>query len=413
MILRKIPIGQTVSSLALMGLLAATLTSSLYAKGTDVRFQATVNAIDATSETDATVTVQVEGFEIPIIVNSDTEIELAGEEVGLAGLSVGDFIKIAAFFSPEGITAEEMSILDGSEGEFRLRGRITAAGDVTGGTLITVISVPVLVTDDTIIERRGSDEPITRSDLLPDMLADARGIFVDPDLVARALIIGSRGSDRIKVELDGTISALGDTMIMVDTDGGGSVPVLITDDTKVHGDLIEGQFVEVKGTLEEVEAELKVVAFLIKVDEDGDGDADDDHRGGGEGEPLKTRRGIRLEPAEGVELEGEVETEFLETPGGQQIQELEIALHRTERDAVFHLLVYIEDTAFDFGMIQANDGGRVKVKFRSHGAGQTPDIRSLLPVDATVADITKVEVVEVLDEDVIVVLTGVFEEAIP
>ena len=182
-------------NLALIALILVAPSVPGFAKGSDVRFRATVVSVSQTSETDGTVTVRLQGFEVPIIVNGDTEIESFGDEVGLAGLTAGVFIKVAGFFSSDGITAEEIDILDISEGEFRLRGTISTTGPVSGGTLITLLGVDVLVNEDTAIERRGPDDGITADDLAEGMVADARGIFDDGQLVATRLKIGNRDSE--------------------------------------------------------------------------------------------------------------------------------------------------------------------------------------------------------------------------
>ena len=83
-----------------------------FGKGSSVRFRATVVRVDQTSDTEATVTVKLQSFDVGILVNADTEIESHGDEVGIEGLSAGTFVKIAAFFSGDGIVAEEIDILD-------------------------------------------------------------------------------------------------------------------------------------------------------------------------------------------------------------------------------------------------------------------------------------------------------------
>lgn len=394
--------------------LSVAFSASALAKGSDVSFRGTVDSVTQTSDTEATVTIRLQNFNVEVLVNGDTEIESDGDDVGLAGLTAGTYIKISGFFSTDGITAEEIDILDTNEGQFRLRGLITAAGPVTGGTLITLLGVDVLVNDDTVIERRGSDVEITADELVAGMMADAAGLFDDPDLIATRLKIGDRESDAVKVEFEGTIDSISDTMLTVDTDGGGSAVVLLTDSTRIIGELVLGTFVEVRGTLNE---DLAVVDAVIKVDEDGDGDADDDHGGDDDDHGPRDRgheddgrglmrRSTRLEAADDVSLEGEVQTEFLETPSGQGTQELEVSFHGAERRAEFQVRVtFASGAVVDFGIVEANGGGRVKVKFRSNGGGQTPNVLGLLPDGETVKDIQRVEI---LDDEGNVLMTATF-----
>ena len=378
-------------------------TSNLMAKGSDIRFRATVVRVDQTSATEATVTVKLQSFDVGILVNADTEIESHGDEVGLEGLTAGAFVKIAGFFSDAGIVAEEIDILDTVDGQFRLRGTISAAGPVSGGTLITLLGVDVVVNEDTAISRRGPDEGVTAGDLAAGMVADVHGIFDDPQLVATRLKVGNRESEGIVVEFEGTISAIDGSTLQVDTEAGGSAAVVVTDSTRVKGDLEVGKFVELKGTLNEA---LAVVATIVNVDDDGDGDADDDNPDKEEGEPRKARRGIRLLAAEGSSLEGQVETEFLETVGGPVIQELEIAFHNADRTQEFQVRVeFASGEIVDFGTVRANGGGRVKVKFRTNGGRIDVSLNSLLPGDETVQEIVRVEI---LDGEGNVVLSGTF-----
>ena len=108
-------------SLVFIVLMSLMSSVSLVAKGSSVRFRATVVAVEQTSEIEGTVIVRLQSFNVPVVVNGDTEIESSGDEVGLEGLRAGAFVKISGFFSPDGITAEEIDILDTSEGQFRLR----------------------------------------------------------------------------------------------------------------------------------------------------------------------------------------------------------------------------------------------------------------------------------------------------
>ena len=377
---------------------------SAAAKGSDIRFRATVVRVDETADGGATVTVRLQGFDVGILANADTEVESNGDEVGLNGLSAGTFVKIAGFFSADGIVAEEIDILDTVEGQFRLRGVISAVGLVSGGTVITLLGVDVLVIEETALRQRGPAGELSAVDLASGMVADARGILDDSQLVATHLKIGNRESDGVIVEFEGTISSISGGTLLVDTEAGGGAAVVVSDDTRVKGVLEVGKFVEVKGTLNQ---SLAVEASVIKVDDDGDGDADDDNPDKEEGDRRKSRSGVRLVATEGGSLDGEVETEFLETPGGPVIQELEIAFHNSVRNAQFSLSVTFsgDNGAVDFGSVTANGGGRVKVRFRTNGGGNDRDLTSLLPSGRSVRDISRVEI---RDSEGNIVLTGTF-----
>ena len=268
----------------------------------------------------------------------------------------------------------------------------------SGDILITLLGVDVLVNDDTAISRRGPDEGVTAADLAAGMVADVRGVYDEPQLIATRLKVGNRESEGVVVEFEGVISAMEDSTLQVDTEGVGAAAVVVTDETRVRGTLEVGKFVEVKGALNEA---LAVVAEEIKVDKDGDGDADDDHREGDE-ERSKTRHEIRLRGESS--LEGEVEIQFFREGNGFQ-QRFEVEFHNAEPNATYSIRVFIGDDALDVGTVRASGGGRVKVRFRTHGAGEDRNIGLLLPDDHTIQDITRVEII---DAEGNVVLTGTF-----
>ena len=301
-------------------------------------------------------------------------------------------------YSGDGPVAEEIDILDTVDGQFRLRGTITAAGPVSGGILITLLGVDVLVIDDTAVSRRGPDEGVMAYDLAAGMVADVQGIYDEPQLIATRLKVGNRESEGIVVEFEGIISAMEGSILQVDTEGGGPAAVVVTDETRVRGTLEVGKFIEVKGTLNEA---LAVVAAEIKVDYDGDRDADNDHREVDE-ERSKTRREIRLRGESS--LEGEAEIRFFREGDGF-LQRFEVEFHNAEPNATYGVRVFIGDDALDFGTVRANVGGRVKVRFRTDGEGEERNIGLLLPEDRTVQDITRVEII---DAEGNVVLTGMF-----
>src|SRR5262245_49540389 len=110
-----------------------------FPKGSDVQFHGTVSRVDLATAATASITLRVMGFDVPVRVTTDTEVESHGDDVGLSDVQVGDFVKISGFFANSGITAREITILDRGDGEFRLRGLITAVVPVSNGTQITVL----------------------------------------------------------------------------------------------------------------------------------------------------------------------------------------------------------------------------------------------------------------------------------
>ena len=91
------------------------------AAGSEINFNSAISAIDQTDADEGTVTVSVYGFEIIVAVNPGTNIEAAGEQISIAELAIGDIVRIDAFFSDEGITADEIRVLEAQFEQFRIR----------------------------------------------------------------------------------------------------------------------------------------------------------------------------------------------------------------------------------------------------------------------------------------------------
>jgi hypothetical protein len=358
------------------------LSSSIaYGKGADLSFRGTVKKIETTTSATGTVTLHLVGFDIPVKVVAETDIESHGDDVGLAGLSVGDFVKVSGFFSTSGIVAQEIQILDEEKGEFRLRGDISKVTTATVGTTITVLGVDVLVNANTKIERRGPAGGFTASDLVVGMQVDVSGNEEENKLVAKRVKVGNRDSDVVRVRFEGKIDSIKDANFFVDTDGGGMVEVITNSSTKIIGTLAVGKTVDVRGTLN---SDLKVVAETVKVD--GEGEDDRDNKGN------KTHKEIRLSPATAADAaRGSAEIEY-ELEDGKLEQEFEVEIEKAQPNKDYKIRVEISTAAVDFGALTTDSRGRGKVKFGSHPKGQERDINKLLPSGKDVRNFTKVQI---------------------
>ena len=103
-----------------------------FGKGTEVKFHGTVTKVEVITTVTGNVTVHIVGFDVVVKVTADTDIVQHGDKVGLAGLKVNDFVKVDGSFSSSGILADEIQILDDTQGTFRLRGPITAVSTGAG-----------------------------------------------------------------------------------------------------------------------------------------------------------------------------------------------------------------------------------------------------------------------------------------
>src|SRR5438093_5556685 len=354
------------------------------AKGTDVRFHGTVTKVDETTTTTGTVTVRVIGFDVPVKVTSDSDVVLHGDKVGLAGIEVNDFVNVDGFFSSSGIEADEIQILDDARGEFRLRGPITAVATSAAGTTITVLGVAVLVDADTRLERRGPEGGITVADLKTGVPVDTAGTQEEGVLVATRVKVGNRDEDAVRVQFDGKIASNNSGRLQVQTEGGGTAIVLVTNSTVVKGTLAAGKEIKVKGTLN---AQLEVAADRIIVE-------GQEGQGGHEGE-AHLRKAVNLLPlSSGIDLRGEANVEYGKKGEGSVEQRLAVEIRKAEPGKEYRILVTFGSAGVvDFGPIVADARGNAGVRFSSNPRGKERDLKPLLQTH-TVRDITRLQIAD-------------------
>jgi len=372
-------------------LLAMSFVTPGFAKGNDVEFHGTVVSLSmqstTTTATQGTLILRVMGLQVPVRLTSDTEIEAHGDEVGRDGISVGDFVKISGFFTNGSIVAREVEVLDRGEGEFRLRGPITAVGFAPGGTVITVLGIGVLVDSDTKIERRGSNLGLNASNLAVAMFVDARGHREEGQMVARRIKVGFREDDAIRVDFAGKLTAVAIGRLMVDTEGGSSAAVLIANNTVVVGLPAVGKFVEVRGTLN---SSLEVVAARVVVKNSRDDDRNDDDDDNDD-EFKKAVELVRV-VSNVSSLRGGAEVE-VKREDGRLEQEFELEIRNAQPNAVYGIRVEVASLGLiDFGTLRTNNDGRAEVKFSTRPRETRRDLRPLLPQGKTVRDFVSVQI---------------------
>ena len=353
-------------------------------KGSDVQFHGTVTRVDLTTA-NSSITLRVMGFDVVVRVNSDTEVESLGDEADLSDIKVADFVKVSGFFMNSGITAKEITIVDRGDGEFRLRGAISAIRQVTGGTMITVLGIDLLVNADTKLERRGPDAGFTVANLAVTQNVDARGFHRDTQFIATRVKVGDRDDDAIRVDFEGKITAVATGRLTVDTEGGSTAIVLISANTVVTGTPGVGKFVEVHGTLN---SSLEVVATRVRVKLNRDDD-DDPPR------PLtKFDKKISLLPVGTVSsVRGEAEVN-LEEKGSEVEQELEIDFKHALANTDYTVRIEVAGSGpISLGTTRTNREGEAELKLKSPPRSGQPNLATILPAGKTVRDITKVQIV--------------------
>jgi hypothetical protein len=324
------------------------------------------------------------GFDLSIRITTNTEIALAGDIVGLKGVSPGDFVKVSGFFTATGIVAQDLEILDDTSGEFRLRGSIIALGTVAAGKTITVLGNAILLDASTTIERRGSTGNLSGSDLATGMHVDARGIIRNGQLVARRVKVGSRAEDPARVEFDGLIVSNQGGRLLLDTLGGGLAVARVTDSTQTRGSLTAGQTITVKGIFN---PQLEVVAESIAPQ--GDEEGIDDRTTGG----ALVRKEATLSPTvAGIDFSGKSEIMFLQSGTATQ-QQFSVTIARAIANNSYRILVNISSgDQLDFGFVETDRQGNASVTWSSNPKDGEQDIKSALPSGGDVRNFSRVMV---------------------
>ncbi len=375
-------------------LLLSLVSSVVFAKGSELGFRATVAEVNQSPEGDSSVTVSVfsdsTGFDFTILVNANTKIESSGNPIALSELEIGDFIRVRAFFSAAGIVAEDIDLLDGRIGQFRLRGLIDNTTAVDDGTLLEILGVSVLANANTLIRDRSQDTTKSADSLAVGDLVDAKGRVVDNVFTAKRIIVGKRREGH--VEFDGAITQInGGTIIVTTRRSGASLTVIINDSTSVRGNLVMDALVEVEGFLNQ---QLQVIADEIKVDTNGNGDAGDDDQGRDDDDDrndTEIAREVSLSNiAANAGIEGKAKFKHKLEDNGTQ-QELEIEIEDAPAETTYGILVDFGDGGVDFGSMTTSNLGRAEVEFESSpGANQT-QINNLIPSGKDVRDIQQVQ----------------------
>jgi hypothetical protein len=383
-------------------LLLASVSVSGLAKGPELKFTSVVTAVTQTDPASGTVEISIRALDLPILVNSDTEIEYQSEQVGLGELSSGDLVKIRAFFSDEGMTADEIEILETRFQQFRLSGAITALDTVGADTFIVVTGVEVRADASTLIVPRNEGDALTLATLQTGDEISVNGRLEDGMLQARQLFVGSR--DHGEIEFDGTVLAVAGDQVTVEVLAGVTVEVLITGNTRVRGNVTAGAYVEIEGYFDPA---LVLIARSLAVDNDGDQDADDDSsdddgNGGNDANDTEIGAEITLQ-AVNSSLSGKAEVRFRERSGVVD-QKFEVEIEDAAPGITYSMLVYFGSQSVDFGTLTTNQFGEASVEFEIDDNISDRDLAPYLPAGMDVLDIDAVEILA----DGVVVLTGSF-----
>jgi len=376
--------------IALCGLLPAIG----FSRGADVTFRGAVTRVQQSDAQHGIAHVRLEQVDLPVVINAETDIEDAGDAAALSGLAVGDFVKISGYYSSVGIVAREIQILDDKSGDFRLRGKVSAVVGTQGGVSVKVNGQSVLLDDDSRITRRGHEDRLSPADLPVGTDVDVRGSNRDGQMVARALLVGTRQEDSTRVRFEGVVASTPGSSLMIDTEGGGLAVVLLSSSTEIRGILTQGTRVEVKGNLNE---RLEVEAQIIRVENAGDDKGNDsggDDKGTdpgaddkGNDAPVLVSKAIMLTAtAAGAGSRGSAEVEF-EMESGKVSQRLTVEVEDAMPKADFHIIATLSSSeVVDLGVLSTDSKGKAKTRLSLDASG------SPLPAGKDVRDIARIQI---------------------
>jgi len=196
------------------------------------------------------LTVTTESGPVVVSVSADTMIKRNGSPAVFEDLMVGDRVEAEGVWDGDVLDAAKISAEAPEAEEVEIEGTIESIGD--GELTVTTDGGPVVVSvsGDTTIERNGA--AATFEDLVVGDHVEVEGVW-DGDVLAAASI-DAEAPEAEMAEISGTISAIGDGEITVETDGG-PVVVSVTADTVITldgstaliTDLVVGQRVEASG----------------------------------------------------------------------------------------------------------------------------------------------------------------------
>lgn len=383
-------------------LMLSLVSPGLLGKGPELKFTSVVTAVDQTNADSGIVSISIQGLELPVVVNSDTEIEYQGELADIAAIAAGDLLKVEVFFADEGLIAEEIQILQTRFQQFRLRGVITALDVVGDTTFLTIAGVEVRADVGTVVVPRHPGAADSLSALQAGDEISINGRLEEGAMQARQIHTGERSHGEI--EFDGTLQAISANSATIRLMNGIEVLVVIDGNTRLRGTPTAGDFVEFEGYFDSA---LNLIAVKLAPDDDGDQDADDDFpddNGNTPGDDIELGTEVAL-LAVNSSLSGKVETRYRDRAGNVD-QKLEVEVEDSAPGITYALKVHFADQVVDFGTLTTNQFGEASVEFEVDDNVTGLDLAPLLPAGKSVLDVDAVEVL--LNGEIVLVgnLTG-------
>jgi len=201
-------------------------------------------------------------FNLDVKVTDITEIRGEGDvELALADLRADMLLRVEGIFAEGGILAKEITAINFGASKFSIRGTVETV-DTTKQEL-KVLGLVVKVTGETEI-KDADGEVIELDGVKAGDMAWIEGEVTSEGLVATEIKIRTLEFKPPRLAFEGVITEVGEDKdsIVVQLKGVDNIPVTLTDETKVKGELVVGAFVRVSGVLA---SDLSVTASKITV----------------------------------------------------------------------------------------------------------------------------------------------------
>jgi len=242
------------------------MSAALHADGlnnNEVEFTGMISSVVVNGDGAGTIFIRLESFDLRVIVNSKTELrDQDGDGIRMSDLKTGLRVEITGKYSSSGILAARVRIINGSDSDFELRGHITSVQPSGSDLRVVILGLTVTVTSATNIEADGVAVP--SSTLKTGLVVQAKGDISESTWMANSIKILSTDKKKERIRFEGTVAIIGKDSIQIAVEGltASVTPVMLTQNTRVVGQLAEGVPVLVTGTLN---TDLSVTASLIYV----------------------------------------------------------------------------------------------------------------------------------------------------
>ncbi len=233
-----------------------------FSAASQVEFVAKVKAIETESEQVGTLTMQLTPtFDIKVRVTEMTEIRGAADaELGVKDLATGMLLKIEGIFTDAMILAKDIQVFEGVSA-FEVKGPIETI-DTTAKT-ITVLGLVIKVTDETSLKGVPSFADLKAGDIVK-----IEGKIEDALVATELIVADTKTFKPPRISFEGIVTAVDQAEIKVLVEGVDEVPVRISAQTDIHGEVAVGVGVRIIGTIGDdliVDAAKIIVQKLLQV----------------------------------------------------------------------------------------------------------------------------------------------------